>query len=218
MSSRRNRRRRTNVVRPKSPISSRWEEENQDNYIKDNTIIYSSDDDMEDTSTFVATSDHSDFNQEAAILGQETGISYEEAVKLVEENREAEKRKKRLSSNQQTVAVSNNLKSKEWGLLSQQTPEILHIAINIMFEETMKSENNGGNYPTIEYAISLALDRQKDIIKKEGEDFIEQQQKKENNEDNEQERAGNQKFSIENLERNDKEYIRKMRLKAFNKS
>jgi len=167
-----------------------------DNYIKDNTIVYSEEEDNCDNG------DETMFNKEAALLGQETGLSYEESVKIIEENRLVEKRNTNNTNNTASQIGSNDLKSKHWGLLSQLTPEILHIAVNIMFEETLKSETNGGYSPMLEYVISLANDTHKDILKKKQED--------------EKEDKLNKEREKEKLY-NDKDRIRELRLNALQK-
>lgn len=145
------------------------------------------------------------FNEEAGILSANTGISYEDAVKYIEENAIIEKRnseKKNTLNDQNSQKNSDILNSKNWEILSQLEPSILYAVINIMLEETIKAENNGGRHPALEFAISLAIDREKEerkeelIVKEEEEVEVEEE---------------------EEINRDDNEIKRKLILKALEK-
>ena len=74
---------------------------------------------------------------------------------------------------------SQKIKAEEWLLLSQLEPDIMKLALQILYEETVKYENGSSSYTAIDYAICLALDRIKSVRKSEEETLRKEKETKE---------------------------------------
>jgi hypothetical protein len=69
----------------------------------------------------------------------------------------------RLSKN--PAPSSQKIKAEEWSLLSQLEPDIMKLALQILYEETIKFESGSSSYTSIDYSICLAMDRIKSVRK-----------------------------------------------------
>ena len=91
--------------------------DNSSEEIMENTIVFSSEEEMfEESNNF-------GLNLEAVDLAEQSGLSYEDAVKFIEENKIAEKRAEK-SVKDKVGKTIYTLNSENWGLLSQLEPNI----------------------------------------------------------------------------------------------
>ena len=128
---------------------------------------------------------------------QREQLEFQEQLRQIEQMEDEQKKEKKEEKKYRPLFY---ISSEQWTYLdSVKDMSIVKKAISILAEETIKHEEGLCQYPTIEYAVTIAMD----IIQQEKKEKKEEQEKKEKKEKQEKQKEMNakdkQEYSKEDL-------------------